>query len=134
VWGGQPPMIMRTFYETYRSQLAGKRIIPFGTHEGSGISSLVSNIRTYLPEVTVDSHPLGIYGHDIRSSQKEVNSWLASLGLTSGISLLRTELPQMVDVYSISGQVLRRRVKCSLALDGLAKGFYVVDKRKMLKQ
>jgi flavodoxin len=133
VWGGQPPMIMRTFYETYRSQLAGKHIIPFGTHEGSGISSLISNIRTYLPESTVDSHSLGIYGHDIRSSQKEVDSWLASLGLTSGMSMLENELPQIVDVYSICGQILRHGVKLNLALDGLTKGIYIVDGRKMIK-
>jgi flavodoxin len=134
VWGGQPPMIMRTFYETYRNQLAGKRIIPFGTHEGSGISSLVSNIRTYLPESTVDTNSLGIYGHDIRSSQNEVNAWLASLGLTSGITMVNSKFPQIVNVYSISGQMLCHGVECDLALEGLAKGFYIVDGRKVLKQ
>jgi flavodoxin len=133
VWGGQPPMIMRTFYETYRNQLADKHIIPFGTHEGSGISSLVSNIRTYLFGATVDSNPLGIYGHDIRSSRNEVNSWLASLGLTSGITMVESDCLHIVDVYSISGQMLRHGVKRDLALSGLAKGLYIVDGRKVLK-
>jgi flavodoxin len=134
VWGGQPPMIMRTFYETYRNQLAGKRIIPFGTHEGSGISSLISNIKSYLPEATVDPNSLGIYGHDIRSSHNQVNLWLESLGFTSGISAPKKESTQIVDVYSISGQRLRHNVKHNIALDGLDSGFYIVGKEKMLKR
>ena len=68
VWCGQPPMIMRTFYETYGAQLAGKTIIPFGTHEGSGISSLVSNIKTYLPSDITVLKEYGIYGHILRGS------------------------------------------------------------------
>ena len=27
IWYGAPPMIMRTFYETYREKLAGKTIV-----------------------------------------------------------------------------------------------------------
>ena len=82
VWAGQPPMIMRTFYETYREQLRGKRIIPFGTHEGSGIATLVTNIRKYLKDVKVESNALGLYGHEVRSSQNAVSDWLRKIGFT----------------------------------------------------
>lgn len=83
VWASGAPMIMRTFYETYRSQLRGKTLIPFGTHEMSGISSLVRTMReelgdndnTYLTEK-------GMIGRTITeaSSRREVLDWLASIG------------------------------------------------------
>ena len=50
IWRGNPPMIMRTFYEAY-PELASKTIVPFGTHGGSGISSCSSLIREYFPNV-----------------------------------------------------------------------------------
>lgn len=83
VWASGAPMIMRTFYETYRDQLRGKILIPFGTHEMSGISSLVrtmkeelgDNDNTYLTEK-------GMIGRTINeeSSHQEVLDWLISIG------------------------------------------------------
>lgn len=83
VWCGQPPMIMRTFYETYSAQLAGKTIIPFGTHEGSGISSLVSNIKTYLPSDITVLKEYGIYGHNVCNEETAaaVRTWIQGLNI-----------------------------------------------------
>lgn len=80
IWYGGPPMIMRTFYETYPA-LAQKTIVPFGTHGGSGISSCVSLIRTYFPNAALlDSY--GIAGDQIRNEQSRdnVRAWLQKLG------------------------------------------------------
>ena len=38
VWWGDWPMIMYTFFENNADALAGKTLIPFSTHEGSGLS------------------------------------------------------------------------------------------------
>ena len=38
VWWGDWPMILYTFFETNGDALAGKTLIPFSTHEGSGLS------------------------------------------------------------------------------------------------
>lgn len=81
IWYGGPPMIMRTFYETYPA-LAQKTIVPFGTHGGSGISSCVSLIRTYFPNAALlDSY--GIAGDQIRNEQSRdnVRAWLQRIGM-----------------------------------------------------
>ena len=42
-WWSYPPMAVATFLERYN--FAGKKIIPFTTHEGSGLGSSVSFIK-----------------------------------------------------------------------------------------
>ncbi len=81
IWGGEPPMIMHTFYEAY-PELAGKTLIPFGTHGGSGISSITSLLRQYFPNTTI-LEGLGISGASIRndSSKETVRNWLQRIGV-----------------------------------------------------
>lgn len=83
VWYGAPPMIMRTFYETYQNQLADKTIVPFGTHAGSGVSSCTSLAREYFPNATF-LETLGMSGVNVRaeSARQEVESWLERIGIS----------------------------------------------------
>lgn len=80
IWRGNPPMIMRTFYESYPG-LATKTIVPFGTHGGSGIGSCSSLIRTYFPDAKL-LESLGISGTDIRGEQakERVENWIERIG------------------------------------------------------
>ena len=80
VWHGTPPMIMRTFYETYKDKLASKVLIPFGTHEGSGVSSCTRLIKEYFPKTTV-LETFGIQGHQVKSSEKSIGEWLNRIGI-----------------------------------------------------
>lgn len=77
IWYGAPPMIMRTFYETY--DLSGKTIIPFGTHEGSGIGSCTTLLRSYFPNASI-LEGLGIRGAEVRNnptqSRQSIQAWL----------------------------------------------------------
>ena len=130
VWCGQCPMIMRTFYETYASLFAGKRVIPFGTHEGSGISTLVTNIRNYMPSAVVDSNSKGFYGHDIRTSQAAVDTWLDGLNLpkktATAIENISDTNTQTTIIYTIDGRYVGANVQ------NLSKGMYVVNGKKMI--
>lgn len=80
IWYGGPPMIMRTFYETYRDQLAGKIIVPFGTHEGSGVSGCTELVKEYFPDVRL-METLGIRGQDVKKSRGIVEAWLIRIGM-----------------------------------------------------
>jgi len=80
IWYGAPPMIMRTFYETYREKLAGKTIVPFGTHEGSGVSSCMNLVKEYFPDATL-LEAFGIKGHEVNNSRESVEEWLRKIGI-----------------------------------------------------
>lgn len=79
IWYGAPPMIMRTFYEAY--DLSDKVIVPFGTHEGSGVDSCTSLLKSYFPNATY-LETFGMRGQDVRSGRQTVNAWLKRLSLT----------------------------------------------------
>jgi hypothetical protein len=67
---------MFTFFERY--DLNGKTLIPFTTHEGSGLASCVEDVKKAYPNATVRK-PFSIYGHEVRSGRAKVEKWLKSL-------------------------------------------------------
>jgi flavodoxin len=83
VWWGDWPMIMYTFFENNAEGLAGKTLVPFSTHEGSGLSGLDSKLAGACPSSTV-AEGLAIRGADCQNDQEgvssEVDGWLAALG------------------------------------------------------
>lgn len=83
VWWGDWPMIMYTFFEENADALAGKTLIPFSTHAGSGLSGFDSKLESACPESTV-GEGLAIAGKDAQNDQEnvrsEVNEWLEGLG------------------------------------------------------
>ena len=79
IWYGRPPMIMQTFYEAY-PELANKTLIPFGTHEGSGISSCTSTMRQYFPNATM-LESYGLRGQEVSNSRSNVEAWLERIGI-----------------------------------------------------
>ena len=83
VWWGDWPMIMYTFFEENADALAGKRLIPFSTHAGSGLSGFDSKLSKALPDSTVGTG-LAIAGTDTQNDQgkvrQNVNDWLSELG------------------------------------------------------
>lgn len=84
VWWGDWPMICYTFFENNADSLAGKTLIPFSTHAGSGLSGFDRKLSSALPNSTV-SEGLAISGSDAQNNQDsvrtKVNDWLSGLGL-----------------------------------------------------
>ena len=77
VWWGTYPQVVFTFFRDY--DLNGKTIIPFTTHEGSGLASCVEDVRSAYPNADVKPG-FAIYGHDVRSGRSKVEKWLKGLG------------------------------------------------------
>lgn len=79
-WWGDMPMPVYTFVESY--DFTGKKVIPFCTHEGSGIGTTANKLQKVIKGKVVNG--LGIYGHiaqnDKEEAESRVNSWLKSLG------------------------------------------------------
>ncbi len=82
VWWGDWPMIMYTFFEQNRDALAGKTLIPFSTHEGSGLSGFDKKLASAIPGATVGKG-LAVRGNDAQNRQdsvrESVNDWLNDL-------------------------------------------------------
>ena len=68
IWWGKEPMIIRTFLESYN--LKGKKIVPFCTSGGSGISGSMKGIKASAKGAKV------VKGKDLTdSSAKSVKNW-----------------------------------------------------------
>jgi flavodoxin len=83
VWWGDWPMIMYTFFENNAAVLADKTLIPFSTHEGSGLSGFDKKLSSVCPESKV-LKGLAINGSDAQndkdSVRKAVEEWIDELG------------------------------------------------------
>lgn len=77
IWWSDMPMVVYTFLESH--DFAGKTIIPFCTHAGSGLSSTISSIQAACPDATVlDGFSIqGSIAQNERSNANEaVMEWL----------------------------------------------------------
>ena len=77
-WWGTMPMAVFTFLDSY--DLSGKTIIPYCTHEGSGMGSSERDIKKLCPGAKVLSG-LAIKGGSVGKADKDVANWLKKLGL-----------------------------------------------------
>ncbi|MFT8878979.1 MAG: flavodoxin [Oenococcus sp.] len=77
VWWGEYPMVVRTFLDGVN--LNGKHVIPFTTHEGSGLGNTPETLRRQYPKADV-LRGLGVRGSDAANSQGAVDRWLTRLG------------------------------------------------------
>lgn len=77
IWWGTYPQVMFTFFDTY--DLNGKTIIPFSTHEGSGLGSVVADLKKQYPKASFKK-AFSIYGHETRKDLSKVDKWLKELG------------------------------------------------------
>ena len=82
-WWGEMPMAVYTFLESY--DFSGKTIVPFCTHEGSGLSDTVKSISNTSPDAEV-LRGFAIRGKKAQKWREEakeaVISWLNEIGFT----------------------------------------------------
>lgn len=77
-WWETMPMAVFTFLEGH--DFAGKTIVPFCTHEGSGMGQSESDIKKLCPEATVLTG-LAIRGGNVTKAESELLDWLSKHGL-----------------------------------------------------
>ena len=81
-WWGDCPMIVYSFLE--KSNIEGKTILPFCTHEGSGLGSTAKKLQKAFPGAKVELNGLSLRGttaqKDAAATEQAVDKWLKSLG------------------------------------------------------
>ncbi len=73
-WWGTMPMAVYTFLESY--DFSGKTIIPYCTHEGSGMGSSESDIRKLCPSAKV-LPGLAVQGGSVKNAAGKIKYWLS---------------------------------------------------------
>lgn len=71
-WWGTCPMCVFTFLEHY--DLAGKRIVPFCTNEGSGMGGSEKHLKKICPDATIEKG-LAIIGNQAAQSKNTAQAW-----------------------------------------------------------
>ena len=81
VWHGDWPMILYTYFEG--ADLANRRLIPFCTHNGTGIAPLEQSLKRSCPYSQVEKG-LGIRGVDVQNDpdrvERTLDRWFTVLG------------------------------------------------------
>lgn len=77
IWWSDMPQIMYTFFELY--DFAGKTVIPFSTHGGSGLAGTVSTIKNKLKDAKVESNAFTMSRNDMEDAPKEIEAWLKKI-------------------------------------------------------
>lgn len=72
-WGTMP-MCVFTFLEHF--DFTGKTILPFCTHEGSGMGRSEADIKRLCPGATVKKG-LAIHGGSVQHARADIEAWLA---------------------------------------------------------
>lgn len=78
-WWGTMPMPVFTFLESY--DFSGKTIVPFCTHEGSGMGHSEQDIAKACPKATV-LKGIAIHGTGASSADSNVSSWIDALSIS----------------------------------------------------
>ena len=78
-WWGTFPAPVKTFLSEY--DFSGKTIVPFCTHEGSGLGRSVTDISKLCPKSTL-LDGVAIRGRDVKTAQNEVSEWLRKIKIT----------------------------------------------------
>jgi flavodoxin len=78
-WWGTMPMPVYTFLESY--DFSRKTIVPFCTHEGSGLGHSENDIAKACPKAPV-LEGLAIHGTSASSAGSEVSSWIDKLDIS----------------------------------------------------
>jgi flavodoxin len=81
-WWGTMPMPVFTFLEAY--DFSGKTILPFCTHEGSGLGRSESDIKRLCPATKI-AKGLAIQGVSVQKAESAISVWLQEAGVLKGV-------------------------------------------------
>jgi len=79
-WWGTMPMPVFTFLEEY--DFSGKTIVPFCTHEGSGLGHSENDVSKLCPKAKL-LKGLAVHGSRVNAAKKDVADWLNKISLLS---------------------------------------------------
>ncbi len=76
-WWGTMAGPVHTFLTT--TDMSGKTVVPFNTHEGSGAGSVHTDIEKLTPQ-SAHKNGIAIRGSEASSSRDTINAWVKEIG------------------------------------------------------
>ena len=73
IWWSTFPAPVKTFLSNY--DFSKKTIVPFCTHEGSGLGRSVTDIANLCPK-SILLEGVAIWGRDVKAAQNKLSEWL----------------------------------------------------------
>jgi flavodoxin len=77
-WWGTCPMPVFAFIEENHC-LAGKKVIPFVTHEGSAFGQIVRDLKKECPQAQISDNGLALQGSYVMNAPEVVRKWLPTI-------------------------------------------------------
>lgn len=74
-WWGTMPMAVRTFLDSH--DFSGKTILPFCTHEGSGMGNSEADLKKLVPGADI-KRGLAIHGSSAQETSSAIKKWLTA--------------------------------------------------------
>ena len=78
IWWGTISAPVKSFLSEY--DFSGKTVVPFITHQGSGLGRSVADISKLCPKTTL-LDGLAIWGRNAKTAQNDVSAWVRRLGV-----------------------------------------------------
>lgn len=72
-WWGTMPMAVWTFIESH--DFSGKIVLPFCTHEGSGMASSEKDLKKLIPNADIRKG-LAIQGYSVSKAESIIHNWI----------------------------------------------------------
>ncbi len=67
------------FTQLERLNWNGKTVRVFTTHEGSGLASVVRDVKSICKGANILDNSLAIYGHEVKNVRSKVENWVKEL-------------------------------------------------------
>lgn len=80
IWWSEYPMVVRTFLDKEQKGLANKTLVPFTTHQGSGLGNTEEQLKSQFPKARILSG-FSVTGDDAANAEPSVNRWLKRIGV-----------------------------------------------------
>ena len=91
IWNADLPMPVYSFLDNYN--LAGKTVIPFSAHGGSGFAGTISTIASEEPRANVERNGFTVSRNSVSEAKNDIIDWLRELGYTQAQQLTTTPAP-----------------------------------------
>ncbi|MDE6650609.1 MAG: flavodoxin [Muribaculaceae bacterium] len=133
LWWSQMAAPLQTFLFHNGPAMAGKKIGLIVSSASSGISGVESDAKRLIPDGDFLSPSLWIKSAQTSSSASMLQQWLKDInyGAVSGVEYLQPDKSMdSFTVYSISGRLIGKNLE---SLDGLDKGIYIINGKKICK-